>query len=277
MIRELVEFVFLRRWSRHLAARLRALRYWQSNPQGLNKASPGHSDAILRNAALLSVTLHLVALLVLPTPGASGEPVARPRIVLDGSLLAPEPMQTPTPPEPEPFPVAEDPAEEPDPQTDPVPDNKDSDVEPIVLEDKFTTNSVDLAPDPAEQSREEALQAERIRALLEQTQKTAHHNQDRERWLMMEVRERILNNLSRLLKTNATIHQEDDTASFLVGFLIDSEGWIYDISLLPAPGVEFDAFAVRDAIAILNPLNPPPTGIAIPIELELRVDFLERR
>ena len=276
MIRELVESVILRfrsgRLVRHFGP-LRSLRIW---PRTHRKPSPDSSDSILRNAALVSVALHLLALLVLPTPGSSTEPATGTRIVLRGSVLEAQPMETDTPPEPQPRPEKQATPSDQDLETDPFPGPGKGVAEPVAVEEQLGSY-VDATPDAVGESPQDTAESKRIEALLEQTQKTVLRNKTRERWLMMEVREQVLNNLSRLLQGNATIHRGDDRASFLVGFLIDAEGWIYDISLRPAPGVEFDAFAVRDAIAILNPLNPPPTGIDVPIELHLRVDFLEGR
>ncbi len=276
MIRELVETVILRlrsdRLVRHFGP-LRSLRIW---PRTNRKPPSGSSDSILRNAALVSVALHLFAILVLPTPGSSSEPTTGTRIVLRGSVLEAAPMKTDTPSEPQPRPEKEETSGDQDLETDPVPSPSEDVAEPDAVKEQLGSY-VDAAPDAIGESPQDTAESKRIDALMEQTQKTVLQNKTRERWLMMEVREQVLNNLSHLLQGNATIHQGDDRASFLVGFLIDAEGWIYDISLRPAPGVEFDAFAVRDAIAILNPLNPPPTGIDVPIELHLRVDFLEGR
>ncbi|MDE0961459.1 MAG: hypothetical protein OSB09_11840, partial [Planctomycetota bacterium] len=116
---------------------------------------------------------------------------------------------------------------------------------------------------------------ERVRSLLEETMQQASSHHQRDRWLMLEVREKVRHNLSQLQQRELRISEGPGEASCLLGFLVDAEGWIFDITLRPAPGLEIDAFAIRDAIALLNPIKAPPPGVATPIHLQLRVDFLE--
>lgn len=262
-----------------------ASRFWQSLSRRKSTIGPTlfagdtkrGSDTLLQNAALLSLSLHLAALLLLPTPGASGEVNPEPRILIKSTRVEPEPVI-----EPEPIPEAPAPLEpesstipDPEPQVDepePV-----EDVKEVLVEEPLqavTQAPVEESPDDTE---EKSREREQIDTLLEETRRSALHHQSRNRWLMLEVREKVLNNLSRLHQGGASIHQGDGSASFLLGFRIDDEGWIYDISLRPAPGVQLDAFAVRDAVAILNPLAPPPQEGRFPVDVRLRVDFLDQR
>jgi len=262
-----------------------ASRFWQF--LSTRKASPrlnlfaGNSkhasDSLLQNAALLSLSLHLAALLLLPTPGATGEVNPESRILIKSTRVEPEPILEPEPtPEP-PAPLEPESNTVPDPE--PAVDEPEpaSDVREVLIEEPLqavTEAPVEETPaDNGEDSREQ----QQIDKLLEDTRRSTLHHQARNRWLMMEVREKVLNNLSRLHQGGASIHQGDGNASFLLGFRIDDEGWIYDISLRPAPGVQLDAFAVRDAVAILNPLAPPPRQGNFPVDVQLRVDFLDQR
>ncbi|MGE4618355.1 MAG: hypothetical protein AAEJ04_00940 [Planctomycetota bacterium] len=280
MIRELVEFF------KSTTSRLRpfaglASNSWQTlsetSKQDTARKSDAKSDALLHNAAILSLALHLFMLLVLPTPGASGETAAPTRIILTSTVVAPEPVPEPVPVVEEVSPPQPEEPEEliPEPEPQPAEMMTGSELQPI--EELPTIDVKEGASGPLDAPVENKFNREKIASLLEQTQKKAESQQAQERWLLLEVREKVLNSLSRLLRGNATIHDGNDAASFLLGFRIDAEGWIYDITLRPAPNVTIDAFAIRDAIAVLNPLIPPPKGVSLPIELHLRVDFMEQR
>ncbi|MDE0960775.1 MAG: hypothetical protein OSB09_08350, partial [Planctomycetota bacterium] len=48
-------------------------------------------DVLFQNAALVSVTIHLIALLVLPSPGVSGESTVPDRVILRTRMVDPPP------------------------------------------------------------------------------------------------------------------------------------------------------------------------------------------
>jgi len=273
VIRELVDSAIFRLRS---LGRIPAL-CWQIWPRRFGITTTRNSDALLQNAALLSLSLHLVALLLLPTPGASGETASPMRVVIRNTLVPPEVVAIPDPAPEVPVPVEPEVVEVPRPESVPDEPEPGAQPEPIFLQEKFDSDLNPASPEPLDVPPESSLDREKVTALLEQARKSALKDQARQRWLMLEVREKILNNLSHLLQGGTTIHQGNENACFLLGFRIDAEGWIYDLSLRPAPGVQLDAFAVRDAIASLNPLVAPPAGGTLPVELHLRVDLLDQR
>lgn len=275
MVRELVEAVLVRlqRFFLYLFTALRS----SSRAASQSRSTRRRSDTLLQNAALLSLSIHMIALLLLPTPGSSEEVPPPNRITLNSKLVQLEPE-----PVPEPLNEKEAPSEpeiDEAPDEPPIPDETDEIIaaEPPPPEPLPTPVVEQAAEETTDTAVEKSLEQQKIDRLLEETRKSSRQNQARDRWLMLEVREKVLNNLSRLLKGGASIHQGKGKASFLLGFRIDAEGWIYDLTLRPAPGVQLDAFAIRDAVAILNPLTPPPAGGKFPIDLRLKVDFLDQR
>lgn len=237
---------------------------------------PPRRDVLFQNAALLSVAIHLTALLVLPPPGASGESTIPERVSLSTKLVPP-PATAPPSPQPELQPVEVEP-----PETKPA---EEAPVEPSPApqEDDLRTGRPELSADPPAAAtgpldappQAKGPKREKVDSLLQETLQQASSHHDRDRWLMLEVREKVRENLSRLQQRNLLISDGPGEASCLLGFLIDAEGWIFDITLRPAPGLKIDAFAIRDAIAVLNPVKAPPAGVATPIHLQLRIDFLE--
>ncbi len=234
--------------------------------------SSGRRDGLLHNAAYLSITLHLLFLLLFPAPGASSEQISNQRIVLH-SRIAEEVVVEPIEKE-----ILEEPVEVPD----ATPQAQQELDPPQQVEASPPQISQPLSPLPDPQTPLDApvpssakLDGDKISSLLEETRNEISRDLDRDRWLMLEVREKIRLSLSQLQQRKTRVSSGPGDASCLVGFHVDAEGWIFDITLRPAPGVQFDAFAVRDAIAILNPLTAPPAGVATPVELSLRVEFLD--
>ncbi len=242
---------------------------------------PPRRDVLFQNAALLSVAIHLTALLVLPPPGASGESTIPERVSLSTKLVPP-PATAPPSPQPELQPVEVEPPEPSAPETKPA-EEAPIEPSPAPQEDDLRTSRPEFSVDPPAAvsgpldapPQAKGRERERVDSLLQKTLQQASSHHDRDRWLMLEVREKVRVNLSRLQQRNLLISDGPGEASCLLGFLIDAEGWIFDITLRPAPGLEIDAFAIRDAIAVLNPVKAPPAGVATPIHLQLRIDFLE--
>ncbi len=225
-------------------------------------------DELLQNAAIGSVMLHLMALLLIPSPGASSQSTPEPRITLHTSVRE---MPDPAPPA-EPIDGPEETPEEPETLTNSEQDQSTELPPPAVQE---IAEVAIASAGTTEVEAADAHDSDRVSSLLQQTRDALARDQARERWLMLEVREKIRANLAQLQQQETRITDGPGEASFLLGFYIDAEGWIFDISLRPAPGFQIDAIAIRDAIAILNPLTPPPAVITAPIRLHLRVDFLE--
>lgn len=225
-------------------------------------------DELLQNAAIGSVLLHLMALLLIPSPGASSQSTPEPRITLHTSVSE---LPDPAPPA-ESIEGAKHVPEEPENLTDPEQYQRTELPTPAAEE---VAEMAIPSPGAADPEATADLDGSRVTSLLQETRDALARDQTRERWLMLEVREKIRANLAQLQQKETRITVGPGEASCLLGFFIDADGWIFDISLRPAPGIQIDAIAIRDAIAILNPLTPPPAVITPPIRLHLRVDFLE--
>lgn len=225
-------------------------------------------DVLLQNAAIGSVMLHLMALLLIPSPGASSQTTPEQRITLHTSV-----SELPDPdPQAESIDETEQQSEEPEMVIDAEHDQR---TEPLPPTAEVVEEVMIPAPVTTEVEATLAHDSSRVSSLLEETRDALARDLIRERWLMLEVREKIRENLAQLQQKETRITEGPGEASCLLGFYIDADGWIFDISLRPAPGIQIDGIAIRDAIAILNPLTPPPSVITPPIRLHLRVDFLE--
>lgn len=241
-----------------------------------------NEETWLQIAALFSVFLHLGLLILLPAPGNRGVLPAQtgPMTV---QFLAPKP-------EPQPDPPAETEPEIPEEEPEPVVEEAENPAEEMPVDPVLappasipiaTAPSLPALPDlpldgPAEpESPAEDGEIERIQSLLAETLQQSKSDKARDRWLMLDVREPIRRGLSELQGRGVSVSAAAGQGKFLLSFWIDSGGWIYDLSLKPAPGVEIDAFGIRDMIAGLNPLTPAPAGVKTPIKLQLRVQSLE--
>ncbi len=269
----------LRRTVEHSSRLLRRIRSFFSSAAGSGSPltiprSSGHRDGLLHNAAYLSITMHLLFLLLFPAPGASSAQISNQRIVLH-SRIAEEVAEETLDKE-----ILDEPAELPE-ETPPAQAVEDPPQQQSI-ETSPPEISPPLPPLPDPQTPLDApvpsssnLNDDKISSLLEETRDEISRDHERDRWLMLEVREKIRLSLSRLQQRETRVSSGPGDASCLVGFHVDAEGWIFDITLRPAPGIQIDAFAVRDAIAFLNPLTAPPPGVATPVELSLRVEFLD--
>lgn len=233
----------------------------------------------LQIAALFSVFLHLGLLILLPAPGQRGTlPAQTGPMTLQFSTPKPEPEPDP-PIQPEPEPEEVEPEPEPIPKVEPEAPETDTDPLPPVPAPVLPVSPTgpDLPLDgPANpESPIEDGELERIQSLLTETLQQSQSDKARDRWLMLEVREPIRKGLTELHGSGVSVSDAQGQGKFLLSFWVDGDGWIYDLALKPAPGVDIDAFGIRDMIARLNPLAAAPAGVKTPIKLQLRVQSLE--
>ena len=234
------------------------------------------NDSWLRVAALLSIFMHLGLLILLPAPGNRGTLPAQ-RVKVDVRF------RSPPPPEPIPTEVEEiQPLLEEDPPETEIEDKEIADIAPKespqeVLNNAGTSPVPEMhldGPATPEISEEDG-EIQKIQSLLTDTRDQVLNDKARDRWLLLEVREPIRTGLTQLLGQGMEISDSEGSGKFLLSFWIDGEGWIYDLALKPAPGVEIDAFGIRDMIARLNPLANAPAGVKTPLKSALRVQSLE--
>ena len=255
----------------------------EKSPVSSREKPSFNEDTWLQIAALFSIFLHLGLLVLLPAPGNRGVlPAQSGPMSIQVFSREPEPEPEPLPPveeevdpvttEEEPVPEESPPVDlplEPDPPIPPAPIPPTSPAPESVIPD-FPLDA------PAEpESPPEDGEIERIQSLLSETLQLSKSDKARDRWLMLEVREPIRRGLSELHGRGVSVSDAEGQGKFLLSFWIDGDGWIYDLSLKPAPGVEIDAFGIRDMIAGLNPLKAAPSGVKTPIKLQLRVQNLE--
>ncbi|MEO2149026.1 MAG: hypothetical protein ABGY15_02450, partial [bacterium] len=107
---------------------------------------PPRRDVLFQNAALLSVAIHLTALLVLPPPGASGESTIPERVSLSTKLVPP-PATAPPSPQPELQPVEVEPPEPSAPETKPA-EEAPIEPSPAPQEDDLRTSRPEFSVDP---------------------------------------------------------------------------------------------------------------------------------
>lgn len=237
-----------------------------------------NEDTWLQIAALFSIFLHLGLLVLLPAPGNRGVlPAQSGPMSIQVFSREPEP-------EPEPAPTVE---EEVDPVTteeQPVPEETppvnlplepDPPIPPALPSPELMIPDFPLDAPAEPESPLEDGEIERIQSLLSETLQLSQSDKARDRWLMLEVREPIRRGLSELHGRGVSVSDAEGQGKFLLSFWIDGDGWIYDLALKPAPGVEIDAFGIRDMIAGLNPLKAAPSGVKTPIKLQLRIQNLE--
>lgn len=267
---------------------LQSLRKSQSGadsdqPSFFLKKNSFSEDTWLQIAALFSIFLHLGLLILLPAPGNRGALPAQSG-PMSIQFLAREPEPEPAPPaeeeiitieeESEPATTEEQPAIEEDPPADLQPEASPP-IPPKLASPESTIPDFPLDAPAEPESPLEDGEMERIQSLLSETLQMSKSDKARDRWLMLEVREPIRRGLSELHGRGVSVSDAEGQGKFLLSFWIDGEGWIYDLSLKPAPGVEIDAFGIRDMIAGLNPLKAAPAGVKTPIKLQLRVQNIE--
>ena len=252
-------------------------------PSFFPKKSSFSEDTWLQIAALFSIFLHLGLLILLPAPGNRGALPAQSG-PMSIQFLAREPEPEPAPPVEEEISTTEeelDPLTTEEPQTieeDPpveLPPESSPPIPPALPSPESTIPDLPLDAPAEPESPVEDGEIERIQSLLSETLQLSKSDKARDRWLMLEVREPIRRGLSVLHGRGVSVSDAEGQGKFLLSFWIDGEGWIYDLSLKPAPGVEIDAFGIRDMIAGLNPLKAAPAGVKTPIKLQLRVQNIE--
>lgn len=252
-------------------------------PSFFPKKSSFSEDTWLQIAALFSIFLHLGLLILLPAPGNRGALPAQSG-PMSIQFLAREPEPEPAPPVEEEISTTEeelDPLTTEEPQTieeDPpveLPPESSPPIPPALPSPESTIPDFPLDAPAEPESPLEDGEMERIQSLLSETLQMSKSDKARDRWLMLEVREPIRRGLSELHGRGVSVSDAEGQGKFLLSFWIDGEGWIYDLSLKPAPGVEIDAFGIRDMIAGLNPLKAAPAGVKTPIKLQLRVQNIE--
>ncbi|MGB1070585.1 MAG: hypothetical protein ACPG1Z_02880 [Planctomycetota bacterium] len=252
-------------------------------PSFFPKKSSFSEDTWLQIAALFSIFLHLGLLILLPAPGNRGALPAQSG-PMSIQFLAREPEPEPAPPAKEEISTTEEeldqetieeqsPIEE-DPPADLSPESNPP-IPPTIPSPESTIPDLPLDAPAEPESPVEDGEIERIQSLLSETLQLSKSDKARDRWLMLEVREPIRRGLSELHGRGVSVSDAEGQGKFLLSFWIDGEGWIYDLSLKPAPGVEIDAFGIRDMIAGLNPLKAAPAGVKTPIKLQLRVQNIE--
>lgn len=262
---------------------LRSLRKSQPGagspePSFFPDKSSFNEDTWLQIAALFSIFLHLGLLVMLPAPGNRGLLPAQPE-PMSIQVFSKEPEPEPEPLHPveeevDPVTTEEEPAPEEAPPVD-LPLEPDPPIPATLPAPESVIPDFPLDAPAEPESPLEDGEIERIQSLLNETLQLSKSDKARDRWLMLEVREPIRRGLSELHGRGVSVSDAEGQGKFLLSFWIDGEGWIYDLSLKPAPGVEIDAFGIRDMIAGLNPLKAAPSGVKTPIKLQLRVQNLE--
>ena len=253
---------------------LRSRFSFLSTPQDNMQNDQG--DAWIKSAALISSLMHLSIFFLVPVPGASETlPPNSVRIAVAFSTPPPTPPPTEMIPAEEVSPVMAEPEEEAEiPQEELEPPLEAEDfLPPQASPQQVAPQNLDSPPLDKLSSTEEEIT--RIQSLLDDTIEKVSSDKERDRWLILEVREPIRTSLATLLGNGTSITDAEGDGQFLISFWIDSDGWIYDLALKPAPGVQIDAFAIRDAIANLNPMTSAPEGVETPLKIQLRVQSLE--
>ncbi|HIA27099.1 MAG TPA: hypothetical protein EYN79_03115 [Planctomycetes bacterium] len=223
-------------------------------------------DQVLQLALLFSVTIHLGGLLLLPVPGSARESQATSvEISFSESVPLPRP-QAPPPETPPPAPAGESlPQQFPDvtsqPPLPPPP--------PL-----HVPGPAPPAPEVPPLAEEEVDRAA-VASLIEATQRVLDAEMQEDRYLMLEVREQLRTAFAPLHPGEALVGSTGNQFLFLIALRIDSEGYIFDLSLRFAPGPRLDARQIEFAVASLSPLAPPPSTLDPPFEVELKVGFLE--
>ena len=253
----------------------------EKSPASSRNKPSFNEDTWLQIAALFSIFLHLGLLVLLPAPGNRGVlPAQSGPMSIQVFSKDPEPA----PPaeeeiitiedEVDPVTIEEETVSEEAPPVD-LPLEPDPPIPTVLPGPESTIPDFPLDAPAEPESPAEDGEIERIQSLLSETLQMSKSDKARDRWLMLEVREPIRRGLSELHGRGVSVSDAEGQGKFLLSFWIDGDGWIYDLALKPAPGVEIDAFGIRDMIAGLNPLKAAPSGVKTPIKLQLRVQNLE--
>jgi hypothetical protein len=248
---------------------------FQSDPQ--NKMQNDQDDAWIKSAALISSLIHLSIFFLVPVSGTS-ETLPPNTVRIEVAFSTPPPTSSVTEliPTEESSPELVEPEVEIEiPQEEPEPPLKTEDFLPPQVSPQPLTPPKNLDSPPLDQLSSTEEEITRIQSLLDDTIEKVSSDKERDRWLILEVREPIRTSLATLLGNGTSITDAEGDGQFLISFWIDAEGWIYDLALKPAPGVQIDAFAIRDAIANLNPMTSAPEGVEAPLKIQLRVQSLE--
>ncbi|MHC4936451.1 MAG: hypothetical protein ACYTGJ_09575 [Planctomycetota bacterium] len=256
----------------------------------LRAASDGRRvrERILTTAIWVSFGLHLVLLLALPGPGGV-EAAASPSVTLQLRSPSVEPMPTtePLPTEEEGSPKAPEDAE-----PAPPPDEADEAMEADegAEEPAEPPPSSPVEPDRDGESATEAVveplsshpatdDAARIEALLERTRTALSGPDPRERYLVVEVFNRVKQALDQAHDASP-LHRrlgevDPSRKTCLLSFRIDGDGYIFDLGLRTPPGraSALDLEALHAAIYAINPLPAPPPSLETPIERTFEFTF----
>ncbi len=254
---------------------LRSRFSFQSDPQ--NNMQKDQDDAWIKSAALISSLIHLSILFLVPVSGTS-ETLPPNTVRIEVAFSTPPPTSSVTEliPTEEISPELVEPEVEIEiPQEEPEPPLKTEDFLPPQISPQPLTPPKNLDSPPLDKLSSTEEEITRIQSLLDDTIEKVSSDKERDRWLILEVREPIRTSLATLLGNGTSITDAEGDGQFLISFWIDADGWIYDLALKPAPGVQIDAFAIRDAIANLNPMTSAPEGVEAPLKIQLRVQSLE--
>ena len=265
----------------------------------LRAASDGRRvrERILTTAIWVSFGLHLVLLLALPGPGGV-EAAASPSVTLQ--LRSPS-VESPSVESPatEPLPTEEEGSPKAPEDTEPVPppDGADDDKAMEADEGAEPPPSSPVEPDRDGESAESATEAvveavveplsshpatddaARIEALLERTRTALSGPDPRERYLVVEVFNRVKQALDQAHDASP-LHRrlgevDPSRKTCLLSFRIDGDGYIFDLGLRTPPGraSALDLEALHAAIYAINPLPAPPPSLETPIERTFEFTF----
>lgn len=227
-------------------------------------------DQVLSLALLTSVTVHLGGLLLLPAPGSGLESSASTVEIRFTEPPPPAPSRpAPSPPPPEAVPT-------PEPEVVPVePPPPPSPPRDLTPEFSRTAAIPDPTPQAPRDAPTEEFDQQAIASLIEATQQALEREDSAQRYLMLDVRESLRTALASLHPGEADVEATTNQFMFLLGLRIDPEGYIFDISIRFAPGPRLDPRQIEFAVASMSPLAPPPFSLDPPVEIELKVGFLE--
>jgi len=259
-------------------------------------------DRTLNLALWISLTLHLLVLILLPDPteARAEQPIALEVEWIAASVetlpadLEAVPLRQEAPPEvPEPLPEAEEPdsstieeiADLPAPAPlDPLPP-QDETTPPTETE---PTTAIDPLPEPdtgpedrstiAEEEESERVSPEdleRIEELLRTTRLQVDARRGTERYQMVEVRERVLRALQEIHPGTRVVARDAARFRCLMSFSVDEDGYIFDLGLRFPLGSALDARTIEGAVIALSPLSPPPPEVSTPLSIEWQIDFLD--
>ncbi len=253
-------------------------------------------DRTLNLALWISLTLHLLALVLLPDPTKvrAEQPIALEVEWLIESVeslpadleevtetqqappAVPKPWQEEI--EPDSSAIEESavqqapipsPLEQPPPQettTPPVDTQSTESIDPLPETDSGAEEDLESPPPP---------DLERIEELLRTTRIQVDARRGTERYRMLEVRERVLRALQEIHPGSRVVARDATSFRCLMSFSVDDEGYIFDLGLRFPPGSALDARTIEGAIISLSPLSPPPPEVSTPLSIEWQIDFLD--